>query len=155
MGIEQCSTPVKRVAYPVLRLQRIAVYGTLREGLGIVGTPRLDGRVTRLGRCRIPGTLIDLGPYPALSTEPSAAGVIGELLRIEDHTLLEELDRYEGVEVDAPATSAYVRVKMLLLEPAVEAWVYRAGITRAGIVIPHGDWRRWLEDGRRAPNGMP
>jgi gamma-glutamylcyclotransferase (GGCT)/AIG2-like uncharacterized protein YtfP len=136
----------------------LAVYGTLMDGLAPAAAPVLDGRVERLGPCRIPGRLYDCGPYPALSPEPYGPGVRGELLRLLDAGLWAELDEYEGCDPCDEAGSLFVRRRVLLLEPRHEAWVYHGGRVRRIAAVPSGDWRAHRAPGnanRRGARGSP
>lgn len=131
----------------------LAVYGTLMDGLAPTTAPALEGGVERLGPCRIPGTLHDCGSYPALAPEPSRPGVRGELLRLRDAGLLTVLDAYEGYDPRDEARSLFVRRRVRLLEPDVEAWVYHGGTARCIAPVPSGDWRAHRDAGGDARGG--
>ena len=126
----------------------LAVYGTLRAGAAIATTPRLAGRAQPLGTCRIPGSLIDLGRYPTLRADASRPGVVGELLRLIDPALLDELDRYESFDSQRVERSPFVRRRIQLFEPSIEAWVYVEGVRRAGTPVAGNDWVAWLASDR-------
>lgn len=131
----------------------LAVYGTLMRGLAPPAAPATDRTLELVGACRIPGTLFDCGPYPALVPEPSERGVVGELYRIVDHGALVALDAYEGFVPNEPTRSLFVRARVRLLEPDVWSWVYHGGTAHRIAVVPSGDWRAHLRD-RRTPPGL-
>lgn len=126
----------------------LAVYGTLLGGLEpLRGAPRKAGKLEFVGPCRIEGQLFDCGAYPALVPRTHGADeVVGELYRLAAPDALDELDRYEDFDPADPAASLFVRVRVRLVEPPVDAWVYIGGTARRLCAIPGGDWRRWRED---------
>ncbi len=101
----------------------------------------------RVGVCRVPGVLFDLGPYPALRPARSEAdSVCGELHAVLDPCALERLDAFEGFDPQDPAGSDYLRERIELLEPrGMRAWIYvynrEPEVSRR--VMP-GDWRAHL-----------
>jgi gamma-glutamylcyclotransferase (GGCT)/AIG2-like uncharacterized protein YtfP len=111
----------------------IAFYGTLMRGCG--ATFGDVGEATALeGPCGIPGLLWDLGEYPGLTE--GEGEVVGELHRILDERALETLDAYED------EGSLFLRKRVRLIEPEVEAWVYvYAGSLARATPIVGGCWR--------------
>ena len=104
------------------------------RGAGGVAELGLQEALSYEGPCRIPGALFDLGEYPGLVE--GAGVVIGELHTIRDEKALEALDEFEG------EGSLYVRKRVRLIEPAVEAWVYVYNDSLAGAKpIASGCWR--------------
>ena len=92
----------------------------------------VEGMLRYEAPCRIPGELWDLGAYPGLVEGAGAAA--GELHAILDEDVLTVLDAFEGVE--------YVRRKVTLLDPPVEAWVYVfVGGLAGRRPVPSGCWR--------------
>lgn len=118
----------------------LAAYGLLRpraHGLDRLG---LRSTVRWIGPCVVPGRLIDLGDYPGLL--PGGGEVAGDLLRILDARAGPKLDAFEEFRPGDP-TSAYRRVRMRLLRPAVHAWIYVwNGSDDAGPPTAGGDWLR-------------
>jgi len=112
---------------------RLALYGTLMQGCGGDRRAGVAGALRYQGPCRIPGALWDLGPYSGLAA--GEAEVRGELVEVDD-TTLERLDAFED------EGSLYLRCKVRLIEPDVEAWVYvyNQPLDRAE-PIPAGCWR--------------
>lgn len=109
----------------------LAVYGTLRPGGRAYAAFDLARRTRPLGHCRIPGRLIDLGGFPGLIDGTGV--VIGDLLAIDDPLLLGELDAYEGAD--------YGRVTVRLIQPAVDALIWRwLGPVDGAAAVPGNDW---------------
>jgi gamma-glutamylcyclotransferase (GGCT)/AIG2-like uncharacterized protein YtfP len=121
------------------------VYGTLLRGVPSAKAAYLEKRGRYRGEAALPGYLLDLGSYPGLVYEPSAAAqVYGQVFALDDPAgTLAELDRYEGIEPQAPEAGEYRRaaLPMLLEGAAVECWVYLYNRPPAGLPrIPGGDY---------------
>lgn len=123
------------------------VYGTLRSDAGGPMHRLLAGGARRIGPATAPGTLYDVGPYPA--AVPSSAGRIrGELLALNPPAaaLLAALDAYEGFIPADPAASLYVRTSITVqTEDGRDAasWIYWYARPVDGLrLIPSGDWMR-------------
>ena len=112
----------------------LAVYGTLMPGQDYEGRPPVEDLLRSRGPCRIPGTLYTEGAYPWL--RPGDGVVLGELYEVVDEAALALLDAYESDEYD--------RVRLRLLEPDVDAWVYVLAGEDRGEPVDDGDWRTWL-----------
>lgn len=126
----------------------LAAYGLLRPRADGLDRLKLRRAVRALGPCLIPGRLIDLGDYPGLL--PGKGEVAGDLVRILDHRAGAPLDAFEDFDPRRPERSAYVRVRIMLIRPAVHAWVYVwNGREDAGAPVAKGDWLR--RQSRRAP----
>jgi gamma-glutamylcyclotransferase (GGCT)/AIG2-like uncharacterized protein YtfP len=115
-----------------------AFYGTLRRGGG--GLERLGLELEWLSPCVIIGSLYRVSWYPALADDGGT--VVGDLFRIDDPALVDEIDRFEGFDAASPRTSLYVRRQVTLEEPGgVAAWVYVWNRPIDGLErIPSGDW---------------
>jgi len=136
------ATPAAFLATVLREEALLAFYGTLMSGLPPrPGRPALEGRVVPLAPCLLPGRLWDVGPYPALTAgeEP----VRGELVRTAAPDALAVLDAWEGVEATREGLPPlYRRERVRLLDPPLDAWVYRwAGSTEGLAALPGGDWR--------------
>jgi gamma-glutamylcyclotransferase (GGCT)/AIG2-like uncharacterized protein YtfP len=93
--------------------------------------------------CLLPGRLVDLGDYPGLVEGPGQ--VVADLCRLPNNASLAPFDAFEGYRPERPEASLYLRVRVRLLEPPVEAWTYR--YNRAWtpeMLVPSGDWRHHL-----------
>lgn len=132
----------------------LVVYGSLMRGLPApeFGRDLLDqlgigDGLRRVGVCRVPGALFDLGRYPALRPARSDTdSVCGELHAILDPRALGVLDAFEGFDPQDPAGSDYLRERIELLEPrGLCAWiyVYNREPDASRRVMP-GDWRAHL-----------
>src|SRR4051794_13919573 len=125
-------------------VQLLAVYGTLMSGQAYDGRPDVESMMRSVGPCRIPGTLYSAGDYPGLG--PTRGEVAGELFEVHDpDTAFPILDAYEneGRHTEDGA-GRYARVRLRLLEPEVEAWVYVWEGEPRGEPIDAGDWRTFL-----------
>ena len=141
------------------------VYGTLLRGVPSAMAAYLERRGRYLGEAALPGCLLDLGSYPGLVYEAgSAAQVYGQVFALNDPaSTLAELDRYEGIDPQAPEAGEYRRIALtvLLAGAAAECWVYVYNFPPTGLPrIPGGDYRayyprqarhvRFIEHGRGA-----
>lgn len=147
------STPVAdahRVGY-------VLVYGTLCASEPAHARLGLRKSLTYCGRRRVPGTLYDLGPYPALVL--GAGEAPAELYRIDDARVLTQLDRYEGYDPRAEAASLFVRTSVRVPRHAqsaaasLTAWVYVYNGSVAGRADLGG--RSWTEYRRRRDASAP
>lgn len=86
------------------------VYGTLRSEFGHPAHTYLK-RTVYMGLGQTPGFLYDLGPYPALLTDPKESSfVTGEVYRLDKpEKLLPTIDQYEGYVAANPGESEYTR----------------------------------------------
>jgi len=101
---------------------KLAVYGSLMTSEGMLARLGVSSMVQLLGPALIPGQLFDLGDFPGLI--PGDGSVRGELFAILDPAAIPRLDEYEAYSPDSLATSMFVRQRVKLMEPEVEAWVY-------------------------------
>jgi gamma-glutamylcyclotransferase (GGCT)/AIG2-like uncharacterized protein YtfP len=71
--------------------------------------------------------------------------VSGELWRTISPTALEILDEWEQYQPARERASVYVRRRVFVLEPEVQAWVYLWNKATTGLeLIQSGDWRAQL-----------
>jgi gamma-glutamylcyclotransferase (GGCT)/AIG2-like uncharacterized protein YtfP len=124
-----------------------ATYGTFRLAAARLETPEL--RVARhVGSCTISGRLYQMGGYPVLKA--GGGRVKGDLLELPWHFDFGVLDKYEDYHPTKPWACRYLRRRIRLLEPRVEAWVYvYAWPADAATFMPSGDWLKVLEAGLR------
>ncbi|MCU0729278.1 MAG: gamma-glutamylcyclotransferase [Sphingopyxis sp.] len=92
----------------------IAVYGSLRPGGEGYRRFQLDTKTRHVGACVLRGLLDMRGGYPALL--PGDHRVEGDLLEVRDTAMLDAIDAWEG--------AGYRRIKTMLVEPAIHAWVW-------------------------------
>jgi gamma-glutamylcyclotransferase (GGCT)/AIG2-like uncharacterized protein YtfP len=113
------------------------VYGTLRPGAAMHGL--IEGRVTVIGAATVPGSLVDLGAFPALveATGPGERvhGALCEIPHGDLEALFDVLDRYEG--------ETFERLLDEVSGPrgAAQAWLYRwRGDPTGRRRVPGGDY---------------
>ena len=75
-----------------------------------------------VGPATIPGRMHDLGEFPGLVEGDGS--VPGELFAILDPAVLPILDDYEGYRSETAERSPFVRKRITVTDPSVEAWVY-------------------------------
>jgi gamma-glutamylcyclotransferase (GGCT)/AIG2-like uncharacterized protein YtfP len=116
----------------------IMFYGTLRDA-ALRRELGLEVRMRRLGRCRLAGILYNLGPYPALG---EGKGIVhGELFEVTDPAAFGAMDTYEEYDPARPKFSTYLRVRVRLIDPALECWAYRYNRSVRSVPrVPGGDW---------------
>jgi gamma-glutamylcyclotransferase (GGCT)/AIG2-like uncharacterized protein YtfP len=126
----------------------VAVYGSLRQGFGLPGTPDLGDRLRARGPCRIPGKLYDLGGYPGLVS--GDGDVAGELYEVPDLSVFPMIDAHERYNADDCENSLYLRKAVRLHEPAnIDAWVYVYNREIADKpLIDNGDWATYPDKAR-------
>ncbi len=93
------------------------VYGTLRSEFDNPYSRRLRAEADFVGAAEVAGALFHVAHYPGYRPEP-AGRVRGEVYRLRSpERTLADLDEYEGEE--------YLRVRVRLLQPENEAWLYQ------------------------------
>jgi gamma-glutamylcyclotransferase (GGCT)/AIG2-like uncharacterized protein YtfP len=103
------------------------IYGTLhpdRAPREIAATARC---LTSIGRATIRARLLDLGAYPGIVLDDTAAPIPGELFSVPDAATLAALDAYEDYRPHDPANSLFLRTKAVVtLDDGSEksCWVY-------------------------------
>ncbi|MGY6550935.1 MAG: gamma-glutamylcyclotransferase family protein [Erythrobacter sp.] len=149
-GYERVAALVNRPDQPAEPL--LAVYGTLRSGVATLEPLGMRGRMIHRGPCTIAGQLLDLGQYPGLIVGDDGAyggsggvafggRVKGDLFAIPDPAIWRELDTYEEFFPEDLAASEYDRIYCRLLDPPLDAWVYRyIGPVDEARAVPGGDW---------------
>ncbi|WP_428667742.1 gamma-glutamylcyclotransferase family protein [Runella sp.] len=128
------------------------VYGTLMQGFTNPFAKKIRQNGTWLGKASFQGFLYDLGEYPGAIYDPQSAGKVhGEVWELRDfQKVIITLDRYEGVTVFNPE---YVRQQIsVVLENGniISCWAYLfCQSVESFTFIPHGDYRKWLSDGKQ------
>ncbi len=118
-------------------LNWIFTYGTLMRGIPSRFGNFLEANGMFLGEAQMRGRLYDLGNYPGLVyDEDHGRLVTGHIFEIMDAArVLEQLDRYEGIDPGSPPPYEYRRV----IRPAlwrgkrVACWVYEYAFDPAGL----------------------
>lgn len=129
----------------VAKYDRIAFYGSLRAGTGVLRRLGVLRLLRPLGPCRLSGRLVDLGRYPGLI--PGSGSVAAELFAVRHPRAFAILDRFEDCDPAKPRRSLYRRV-LIRTEPddGRTVWVYRYNRPTGGWpVVPDGDWLAHLE----------
>lgn len=77
--------------------QFIFLYGTLRLGQGAYRTFGLDKALEHVATTTLPNaTMVSLGGFPGVKLTSDGPGVVGDLFRIKDASIINRLDGYEG-----------------------------------------------------------
>ncbi|HEX2255415.1 MAG TPA: gamma-glutamylcyclotransferase family protein [Afifellaceae bacterium] len=118
----------------------LVLYGSLRRELPDFRRLGLGHALTWLGPCVVRGTLHDLGAYPGLSPA-GGTDIQADLFAISDAAVLGQLDAFEGYVPEDTAASLYLRRRIAVRRPAVEAWIYLYnGELDGAPVVVSGDW---------------
>ncbi|EAU42723.1 hypothetical protein FP2506_07776 [Fulvimarina pelagi HTCC2506] len=125
----------------------IAFYGSLMERANDPAAPSRTGLSRYISPCRIAGVLRDHGAYPGFFPPDNAprGSVQSEIVKAELHELVgpeafEIFDRYENYDPRNEAASLYVRRRIRLLAPEIEAWVYVSQLSPMDPRVPGDDW---------------
>ena len=132
-------------------MTKLFVYGTLLRGLSRAQMLR-GSRF--LGPALMPGRLFDLGGYPGLLAGQEL--VVGEI-HLVDCSTLHRIDRVEDFDARDPEGSLYRRKAVTARHfsgrgETVETYFYNHP-PEAGVLIPHGDYRRYRIE--RRPGAQP
>ncbi|MGE4219685.1 MAG: gamma-glutamylcyclotransferase [Alphaproteobacteria bacterium] len=135
------------------RTDRIAFYGSLRAGTGVLRRLGVLRLLRSLGPCRLPGRLVDLGRYPGLVRGPGS--IAAELFEVRHPRALAVLDRFEDCDPARPRRSMYRRIALSPLDrDGPPAWVYLYNRPAGGWpAVPDGDWLAHLDRRRLAGRG--
>ncbi|RFC65142.1 gamma-glutamylcyclotransferase [Fulvimarina endophytica] len=123
----------------------IAFYGTLMERARASQAPSRAGLTRFLQPCRLAGVLRDHGAYPGFYPADADRTGTGPTVEAELHEILladafAVFDRWEEYDAADEASSLYIRRKMRLIEPDLQAWVYISQVSEDDPVVPGGDW---------------
>lgn len=101
----------------------------------------LKGKLLPHGKCLIPGSIYDLGRYPALKLDDLQKSVHGELYEIDDPGPLALLDQYEARDNYDSRLPGFTRRLVQLDFPKQLAWVYEYdGPVQPEQLIESEDW---------------
>ncbi len=140
-----------------------ATYGTFRSAAARRETPAFAA-ARDVGPCILPGRLYQMGVYPVIKF--GGGRVAGELFEMPWQFDFRVFDIYEDYNPANPDACRYVRRRIRLIEPKVEAWVYLyVWPTDGSTFIRSGDWlqavasglrtRRFRDDRRPAVDYLP
>ncbi len=122
------------------------VYGSLRSGFQSPAYEYISRFFTLIGEAKVPGNLVDLGPYPVGVPATDGHAIVGELYIIKNENeffwAIAQLDDYEAVVVEAGETPLYKRelTEVYLKEQIIKAWIYwYNGDVEGKPVITSGD----------------
>lgn len=127
-----------------MKTHHVAFYGTLRQAVYNPAAPALGGLAEFVAPCSLWGRLLDHGPYPGFVPTGASSGgaVTADLVRILDPRFFEVFDAWEDFDVGSPEGSLYLRQRLRLARPAIDAWVYVTNHRKDDPAIAHGDWAR-------------
>ena len=112
-----------------MKTEIVYVYGTLRPGTG--------------EKILVPGTLYDMGWFPAIVINPYLASVVVcEKIEVKH---LDHVDAYEGYHPDYVKESLYIRRKYL------DGWIYEINPHKdfnKNRVVASGDWLEYTQKER-------
>jgi gamma-glutamylcyclotransferase (GGCT)/AIG2-like uncharacterized protein YtfP len=103
------------------------IYGTLHPDRAPREIAAAARRLTSLGRATLRARLLDLGEYPGVILDDTAALIHGELFTVPDAAMLTTLDTYEDFRPHDPTNSLFLREKTVVtLDDGSEksCWVY-------------------------------
>ncbi len=106
------------------------VYGSLRSGFKNPVYEYLTQYFTYVGEALVKGQFYDAGTHPVAIASNNDDMIIGELYRLNNEEefswAFEQLDDYEGVNVEVGETPLYKRalVQVFQADKIIEAWVY-------------------------------
>ncbi len=110
------------------------IYGTLKSDSAVPMAVKLRGQAEIIGEAHVYGNLYDMGDYPGLIVPNGELKqkVYGELYRVRDQELKDELDEYEGV----PYLFERQLIQAHMPYKSVVAWayIYRRPVTTASLI---------------------
>lgn len=129
----------------------IFVYGTLRRGSRHPMARRLSAKARHVGEGRAPGTLYDMGWYPAAMFDAgSSTQIVGDVFSLpQGGRLLAEMDAYEE------GGPAYERIPLdvsLIGGGQLLVWTYAVLAPPSSRVIPGGDFLAHWNAKKRRPS---
>lgn len=111
-------------------ITHLFVYGSLRSGFRNNAYQYLTKYFTLVGPAKVKGKLLDKGTYPVAIPTNEEKFIIGELYRINNidelDWAIEQLDDYEGLNVEQGETPLYKRETVAALHDSqqTDAWIY-------------------------------
>lgn len=124
--------------------QLVAVYGSLREGLGnhrVIAGNEFVVQTTLSGNYR----MVSLGGFPGvMPTENPTAPIVVEVYRVESPDRMQSLDWLEGYR--GPGENNFYDRQTVKLDNGMEAMIYLLDEKEYGNHTPveDGDWKEFL-----------
>src|SRR5438445_412716 len=110
-----------------MRDELLFVYGTLRPECAPASVAPLVSRMSILSPATIRGRMYDIGSYPGVVLNDSAALIHGVVLTGATQELLALLDAYEGCDPHDTGNALYRRQRCRVTLPdgqSLDAWIY-------------------------------
>jgi gamma-glutamylcyclotransferase (GGCT)/AIG2-like uncharacterized protein YtfP len=132
---------VQSLAQDAVANDLIMFYGSLQRGEPPYDKLNLAQMLDFVQDCTFRGDLRDMGWYPACVR--GNAIIHGGIYRIRDAGVVDVLDEFERYNPADPEGSLYLRIKIRLLSPDLEAWtyIYNQDVTGRP-VVESGHWLR-------------
>ena len=132
---------------------QLFVYGSLRSGFHLPAYNYLSKYFTLVGEAVVKSTLYDKGTYPVAIPTTEDKFISGELYAINSPAefvyAIEQLDDYEGINVEAGETALYKRATATVHCNGQQsnAWIYWFNGTVEGLPeIASGDVLQYMHD---------
>ncbi|CAN5866063.1 gamma-glutamylcyclotransferase [soil metagenome] len=132
---------------------QLFVYGSLRSGFRNPAYQYLTQYFRLLGEAVVKGKFYDKGPHPVAIPAADESFINGELYVLnnpeEFNWVIEQLDDYEGLNVEAGEKAMYKRELVTVFQEAVpsQAWIYWYNESIEGMhEIATGDVLKYLLD---------
>ncbi len=120
-------------------------YGSLQKGERPYDKLNLAQMLEFVGDCTFRGDLRDMGWYPACV--PGDRIVHGGIYRVLDAAVVGILDQFERFDPKDRQGSLYLRIRMQLLDPDIEVWIYMYNQDVTGRpVVESGHWLQHKRD---------
>ncbi|MES2277706.1 MAG: gamma-glutamylcyclotransferase family protein [Bacteroidota bacterium] len=110
------------------------VYGSLLDGHNEFGV-YLKNNSRAIAQSSFPGLLYDMGEYPGAIHKPQITGrVYGQIVQLNDATILKALDEYEGFGDNEEQPNLFIRVMIPIATKSgtIGCWVYLYNLPIAG-----------------------
>ena len=134
--------------------QYLFIYGTLLQS-GNEFALYLQKNSTSHCKGKFKGRLYDIGEYPGAVLDNSGSYVYGNIVRLNDPAVLNNLDIYEGYGSKRPKLNLFIR-KLISAETdngPLKCWVYLYNLPLTGInQITSGDYLGYQEGKKNPPD---
>jgi gamma-glutamylcyclotransferase (GGCT)/AIG2-like uncharacterized protein YtfP len=131
---------------------QIFVYGSLRSGFRNPAYQYLTQHFSLLGEAVVQGKFYDKGPHPVAVPATDESFINGELYVFnnpeEFKWVIEQLDDYEGLNVEAGEKPMYIRQQVTVFREGIssQAWIYWYNESIEGMKeITSGDVLKYLQ----------